>query len=59
MKRYKALTKQGAPILSVIADDEAEARRRIREQLDRPGRRQLLRQWEAGGERIRAEEVPV
>ncbi len=54
-KRYRALTKQGAPILSVIADDEAEAKRRIREQLDRRGRRQFLQQWEEGGERLEVE----
>ena len=54
MKRYRAKTKGGSPIISVWADDEEEARARIREQLDRPGRRPFLRQWEESGEIVEA-----
>jgi len=53
MLLYTALTKEGWPIATVVAKDEREARRLIREQLDRPGRRWYLQQWREGGERIK------
>jgi len=54
-KRYVAIYGKNGRIVSVIADSEDEARRRIREQLDRPGRRDALKRWQADGERIRIE----
>jgi len=59
MKRYRATTKGGSPIISVWADDEEEARARIREQLAYPGRRPFLRQWEESGEIIEAGTEPT
>ena len=53
-KRYIAIAGRMG-ITSVIADSEDEARRRIREQLDRPGRRQYLKRWQDGGEKIKTE----
>lgn len=54
-KRYIALYGRNTCILSVVADSEDEARQRIREQLNRPGRRQLLKRWQDDGEQIKAE----
>ena len=54
-KRYIALAGRNMRILSVIADSEDEARRLIREQLNRPGRRQLLKRWQNSGEQIKTE----
>lgn len=53
MKRWQAIDGQGHPIVSVGAADEAEAREKVRYQLDRPGRYGYLKRWEAGGERVR------
>ena len=52
MDRYTALDKNGRSIVSVGADSEADARQRIKEQLDRPGRRDFYQRWLEGGERI-------
>jgi hypothetical protein len=52
MKRYVALDGRGRSIITVAADDEQEAAERIREQLDRPGRRVYLNQWLEGGSRV-------
>jgi hypothetical protein len=49
MKRYVALDGRGRSIITVAAGDEQEAAERIREQLDRPGRRVYLTQWLEGG----------
>ena len=49
MKRYVALDGRGQSIITVAAGDEQEAAERIREQLDRPGRRFYLAQWLEGG----------
>jgi hypothetical protein len=49
MKRYVALDGRGRSIITVAADDEQEAAEKIREQLDRPGRRVYLAQWLEGG----------
>ena len=54
MKRYAAYI-GGARVLSVIADTEDEARERVREQLNRPGRRGHLRAWINNGEEVREE----
>jgi len=53
MNAYGVETAHGAPITTVYAHSVDGARRRAREVLDRPGRRQLLRQWQAAGEPIR------
>jgi hypothetical protein len=53
MNAYGVENAQSAPITTVYAQNVDEARRRARELLDRPGRRQLLREWQAGGEPIR------
>ena len=53
MKRYIAYTGKNNRITSVIATDENAARKRIREQLDRPGRRGFLRLWQEDGEKIK------
>jgi hypothetical protein len=52
MNRYTALDGKGRSIVTVVARDEQDARRRIREQLDRPGRRDFYRLWVEGGECI-------
>jgi hypothetical protein len=52
MKRYVALDGRGRSIITVAAADEQEAAERIREQLDRPGRRVYLSRWLDGGERV-------
>jgi hypothetical protein len=52
MKRYVALDRRGRSIITVAAGDEQEAAERIREQLDRPGRRVYLAQWVEGGEHV-------
>jgi hypothetical protein len=52
MKRYVALDGRGRSIVTVAAGDEQEAAERIREQLDRPGRRVYLAQWLEGGGRV-------
>ena len=52
MKIYVALDGRGRSIITVAAGDEQEAAERIREQLDRPGRRVYLAQWLEGGERV-------
>ena len=54
-KRYVAIYGKNGRIVSVGAEDEDEARRRIREQLDRPGRRDALKRWQDDDERIRIE----
>jgi hypothetical protein len=56
MNRYRALDKNGRPIVTVGAEDEEAARRRIRQQLDRPGRRPYYQRWLAGGSRVQATE---
>ncbi|MBU0490743.1 MAG: hypothetical protein KKA73_29535 [Chloroflexi bacterium] len=53
MKRWQAIDGRGHPIVSVGAADEAEAREKVRYQLDRPGRRDFLKRWVAGGEQVR------
>ena len=49
MKQYVALDGRGQSIITVAAGDEQEAAERIREQLDRPGRRVYLNKWVEGG----------
>ena len=53
MNAYGVETAGGAPITTVYAHGVDGARQRAREVLDRPGRRQLLRQWQADGEPVR------
>ena len=55
-KKYVAFYGRNTCILSIIADSGDEARRLIREQLNRPGRRQLLERWQVGGEKIKVED---
>ena len=52
---WKALDGQGRSIMTVPVSTEVsreEARRVAREQLDRPGRRPLLKQFEEGGQTV-------
>jgi hypothetical protein len=58
MKRYMALDGQGRSIITVAAGDEEEAVERIREQLDRPGRRVYLNQWLEGGTVVKEKTEP-
>jgi hypothetical protein len=58
MKRYVALDGRGRSIVTVAADDEQEAAERIREQLDRPGRRVYLAQWLEGGAVVEEKAAP-
>jgi hypothetical protein len=53
MRRYVALDGRGRSIITVVASDEQEAAERIREQLDRPGRRFYLAGPVAGRRRAR------
>jgi len=54
MKRYGVIVGKSR-VMSVYADDEAEAKRKARRQLDKPGRRRIGRRWQEEGERV----VPV
>lgn len=48
---YTALDRNRKPIITVIADNEQEAREQVRQHLDRDHRRQwYLREWQAAGE---------
>ena len=54
MPRYAAMLlnnkgKAAARIISVITDDEKEAAAEIRRQLNRPGRRGILKMWQEDG----------
>ena len=53
MHEYGVENARGAHITTVYARDVGGARLRARELLDRPGRRRLLLEWQAGGEPIR------
>jgi len=54
MKRYGVIVGESR-VMSVYADDEAEAKSKARRQLDKPGRRRIGRRWREEGERV----VPV
>jgi hypothetical protein len=58
MKRYVALDGRGRSIITVVADSEQEAAERIREQLNRPGRRVYLTQWLEGGAVVEEKTTP-
>ena len=58
MKRYVALDGRGRSIITVVVSDEQEAVERIREQLDRPGRRFYLAQWLEGGALVKEKAAP-
>ena len=58
MKRYMALDGRGRSIITVVASDEQEAAERVREQLDRPGRRVYLTQWLESGAIVKEKPVP-
>jgi hypothetical protein len=49
---YKALDKNNLPIITVIAVNEANAKIDIENQLNRPGRREALKQWKEAGEKV-------
>ena len=59
MKRYMALDGRERSIITVAADDEQEAVEKIREQLDRPGRRVYLAQWLDGGAIVKEKTAPL
>ena len=58
MRRYVALDGRGRSIITVVASDEQEAAERIREQLDRPGRRVYMTQWLEGGGLVKEKTEP-
>jgi hypothetical protein len=43
-------------IMTVIADSEAEAKRKAERQLNKPGRYRIKRRWEEEGCRVRVKE---
>ena len=47
-----AVFKNGLRIISVLAKDEEEARKKIKEQLSRPRRTEYLSAWEKDGSLI-------
>lgn len=49
---YKALDKNNLPIITVIAVNEANAKIDIENQLNRPGRREALKQWKEAGQKV-------
>ena len=59
MKRYMALDGRGRSIITVVASDEQEAAERVRDQLDRPGRRVYLAQWLDGGAIVKEKTAPL
>ena len=58
MKRYVALDGRERSIITVAAGDEQEAAERIREQLNRPGRRAYLAQWLESGRVVEEKTSP-
>lgn len=55
MKKFVALTGRGNRIISVGADSEEEARKKVEEQLNREGRRDVYRQWVDEGRKVKEE----
>ena len=53
MKTYTALDKNGWSIVTVFAENEDQARDKIRDQLDRPGRRGYLKNWIDAGKPVK------
>jgi hypothetical protein len=51
-KRYQAVYGNGRAIVTVGAKNEREARRRIRKQLNRAGRRHFYQKWREDGSRV-------
>ena len=55
MRNYTAVTKSDAHIITVPANNEEEAIKRIYEELNKnPSRRDYIPMWEIGGRRINA-----
>lgn len=51
MKRFQAQTNRGLGIITVLADNEEEAKKRIEEELSKnPSRKPYLNQWKEDGE---------
>lgn len=57
MKKFKALTGNGTPIITVAAENIEEARKEIHEQLRRPGRFDYFGTWTKGGYKVKESEV--
>lgn len=57
MKKFKALTGNGTPIITVADKNRDDAFNRIREQLRRPGRFDYFEAWVIGGFKIEESEV--
>lgn len=50
---YQAYTGQNGHILTVIATNSEDATKQIYDQLDRPGRKEILNTWLDGGAKLR------
>ena len=53
MQFWTALDKNGWSIVTILAESEKDAEKRIQEQLDRPGRRGYLKEWTDAGKPIK------
>lgn len=52
MKRYGVIVGKSR-VMSVYADNEDEAKEKAESQLDKPGRRRILKSWRQQGKRVR------
>ena len=57
MKKFKAITGNGSPIITVVAENRDDAFDRIREQLRCPGRFSYFEAWVVGGFKLEEAEV--
>lgn len=57
MKSYTATTKRGSRLITVLADNFTDAKVRIKDQLNRPGRRDVLNQWMRQGQNVKSEKL--
>jgi len=51
-KQYSAIRPMGSRLISVLARNRTEAKMKIEEQLNRPGRRDVLKSWKLDGSLI-------
>lgn len=52
IRAFQAVDARGMSILTILAQDEAEAVNRIKEELSKEGRRDFLKRWKEGGHRF-------
>lgn len=53
MKKITAITKTGLRIITVLAKDNEDARKKITDQLSHPGRMSILKVWENLGQPVK------